>query len=156
MEAKDIITKGGEPSIRVKPSEMRDALMVYFEHNQYDPIQCLIDIANGRDIVEVPDPEDPENTVKKTFVPSTELRVGIHKEFLKFLAPAMKVSDPDKGVEANFEVYIQNFVLQHEGVPKQQALEAKPAQTVDIPVTPTHEEAPSVNITNYEQDSTSV
>lgn len=137
MEAKSIITPAGEPNIRVKPSEMRDALMVYLEKSNYDPIQSLINIAQGYDVVDVPDPDNPENTIKKGFVPSTELRVGIHKEFLRFLAPAMKVSDPDKGAEASFDIYINNFVLNHSGQPKKQAIEAETADSITpIDITP--------------------
>lgn len=130
MEAKKLIEESGKPSIRVKPSEMRDAMMVYLEKNQYDPIQSLIDIAQDNDFVKVPDEDNP-GSYKEVHAPvDVNYRIGIHKEFLKFLAPAMKVTDPDKNAEAQFNVYINEFVLNHSGKPKQAAIEEDTAEDV--------------------------
>jgi len=123
QEAKTLITKDGEEAPRLKPSDMRNALMVYLQRNQYDPVQSLIDLAMGKDYAIVDNPDIPKQKMRVPIDVDPSLRVSIHKEFLRYLAPAMKVSDPDKGVEAQFEVYINNFVLSHAGVPKQEALD---------------------------------
>lgn len=133
METKQIITGADQTSIRVKPSEMRDAMMVYLEKNQYDPIQSLINIAQDKDVVTIPDPDNPGEYKEVPAPVDVSHRIGIHKEFLRYLAPAMKVSDPDKGAEASFEIYINKFVLEHSGVPKQVALEEKTAEKAPEP-----------------------
>ena len=75
---------------KVKPTEMREALSIYFEKAKYDPIKELIDTA-----------KDPEVPVKE--------RVGIHKEFLKYMAPSLKSIDIQQHVDANIQVVVRKF-----------------------------------------------
>lgn len=75
---------------RVKPTEMREALAVYFEKAKYDPIKELIETA-----------KDPDVPVKE--------RVGIHKEFLRYMAPSLKSIDIQQHVDANIQVVVRKF-----------------------------------------------
>ena len=75
---------------KVKPTEMREALAIYFEKADYDPVKELIDTA-----------KDPEVPVKE--------RVGIHKEFLKYMAPSLKSIDIQQHVDANIQVVVRKF-----------------------------------------------
>ena len=75
---------------RVKPSEMREALAVYFDKAKYDPIKILIDTA-----------KDEDTPIKE--------RISIHKEFLKYMAPSLKSIDIQQHVDANIQVIVRQF-----------------------------------------------
>ena len=75
---------------RVKPGEMREALAVYFETADYDPIKELIDAAKNEEI-----------PIKD--------RIGIHKEFMRYMAPALKSIDIQQHVDANIQVIVRKF-----------------------------------------------
>ena len=77
-------------SSRVKPTEMREALAVYFDQAKYDPIKDLINLAQNEE------------------VPVKE-RIGIHKEFLKYMAPSLKSIDIQQHVDANIQVVVRKF-----------------------------------------------
>ena len=77
-------------STRVKPTEMREALAVYFEKAKYDPVKDLISLAQNEE------------------VPVKE-RIGIHKEFLKYMAPTLKSIDIQQHVDANIQVIVRKF-----------------------------------------------
>ena len=77
-------------SSRVKPTEMREALAVYFEKADYDPVKDLISLA-----------QDDETPVKE--------KIGIHKEFLKYMAPSLKSIDIQQHVDANIQVVVRKF-----------------------------------------------
>ena len=86
--------KGAKETIlgntRVKPAEMREALAVYFEKAKYDPIKLLIDTAKDAD------------------VPIKE-RIGIHKEFLRYMAPSLKSIDIQQQTGMNIQVIVRRF-----------------------------------------------
>tara|TARA_Y100000310_G_C20430065_1_gene691035 strand:- start:104 stop:388 length:285 start_codon:yes stop_codon:yes gene_type:complete len=75
---------------RVKPGEMRDALAIYFDKAKYDPIKELIATAKSE-----------ETPIKD--------RISIHKEFLRYLAPALKSIDIQQHVDANIQVVVRRF-----------------------------------------------
>ena len=77
-------------STRVKPSEMREALAVYFDKAKYDPIKLLIDTAKSE-----------ETPIKE--------RIGIHKEFLKYMAPSLKSIDIQQQTDMNIQVVVRKF-----------------------------------------------
>jgi hypothetical protein len=107
-EANKLINTGKRPS----PSQMREAMMVYFQENNYDPIQELINIAKGEPFKATrpaPTEGDPHNTVEVDVYPTITERASIHKEFLKFIAPGMKVTDPLANEQQNIHVTINNF-----------------------------------------------
>ena len=75
---------------RVKATDMREALAVYFEQAKYDPVKDLIDLA-----------QDEETPVKE--------RIGIHKEFLKYMAPSLKSIDIQQHTDMNIQVIVRKF-----------------------------------------------
>ena len=75
---------------RVKPTEMREALAVYFDQAKYDPIKDLINLAQNEE------------------VPVKE-RIGIHKEFLKYMAPSLKSIDIQQHTDMNIQVIVRKF-----------------------------------------------
>jgi hypothetical protein len=75
---------------KVKPSEMREALAVYFDKAKYDPIKDLISAA-----------QDKETPIKE--------RIGIHKEFLKYMAPSLKSIDIQQHTDMNIQVIVRKF-----------------------------------------------
>jgi hypothetical protein len=75
---------------RVKPTEMREALSVYFEKAKYDPVKEMIEAA-----------QNPDVPIKE--------RIGIHKEFIRYMAPSLKSIDIQQHVDANIKVIVRRF-----------------------------------------------
>lgn len=128
--AKALINSSKKPS----PSEMRDALLVYFQANNYDPVQELIAMAQGQGYVETvacPTEQDPQATREVERVPTVSERMSIHKEFLRYVAPGMKVTDPHAHEGANIQVTINNFG----DTPPAPSSAPKPAINLDQPNT---------------------
>ena len=65
-------------------------MAVFFDMAKYDPIKLLIDTAKDAD------------------VPIKE-RIGINKEFLRYMAPSLKSIDIQQQTDMNIQVIVRRF-----------------------------------------------
>jgi len=146
-QAKKLIGSSKKPT----PSEMRDALLVYFQANNYDPVQELISMAQGQgytEVVHAPTEQDPQATREVERIPTISERMSIHKEFVRYIAPAMKVTDPHAHEGSNIQVTINNFGDNPNNSTSTELKNVTPPESTSPQQTPSlidqHKSAPSI------------